>query len=229
MVKDNTRAAGTRIKSNSCSKITWSLFWNFSQVNIEGEWKTSTVTGPYADTLSISFSAMFFFTSKYSWVSLYPVLSRTCHELPNLLPNKQRRRPDEQPWVYFVLVLRGSHWTWVTKSEDIQATQQLNSTKLKEPGDKRKAESQPEVFAGKSKRDRKYQTSWERDFPWLVHDEEKNTMKSRLGFMLGIKVRRHKYWKFNETASKASWWFFGGNQKIHSASKTSDIVAQRAS
>ena len=128
----------------------------------------------------------------------------------------------------------------VTKCEDIQATQQLNSTKLKEPGDKRKAESQPEVFAGKSKRDRKYQTSWERDFPWLVHDEEKNTMKckiccsfpeiadkssslfigngafrrttiqahakskthfkcfwyrmtSRLGFMLGIKVRRHKY------------------------------------
>ena len=56
----------------------------------------------------------------------------------------------------------------VTKSEDIQATQQLNSTKLKEPGDKRKAESQPEVFAGKSKRDRKYQTSWEHDFPWLV-------------------------------------------------------------
>ena len=51
----------------------------------------------------------------------------------------------------------------VTKSEDIQATQQLNSTKLKEPGDKRKAESQPEVFAGKSKRDRKYQTSWERE------------------------------------------------------------------
>ena len=51
-------------------------------------------------------------------------------------------------------------FTWksldtVTKSEDIQATQQLNSTKLKEPGDKRKAESQPEVFAGKSKRDQK--------------------------------------------------------------------------
>ena len=68
----------------------------------------------------------------------------------------------------------------VTKSEDIQATQQLNSTKLKEPGDKRKAESQPEVFAGKSKRDRKYQTSWERDFPWLVHDEEKNTMKCKI-------------------------------------------------
>ena len=41
----------------------------------------------------------------------------------------------------------------VTKSEDSQATQQLNSTKLKEPGDKRKAESQPEVFAGKRKRD----------------------------------------------------------------------------
>ena len=83
VVNDNSRAAGTRIKSKSCSKITWSLFWNFSQVNIEGEWKTSTVTGPYADTLSISFSAMFFFTSKYSRVSLYPVLSRTCHELPN--------------------------------------------------------------------------------------------------------------------------------------------------
>ena len=59
----------------------------------------------------------------------------------------------------------------VTKSEDIQATQQLNSTKLNEPGDKRKSESQPEVFAGKSKRDRKYQMSWECDFPWLVHDE----------------------------------------------------------
>ena len=68
----------------------------------------------------------------------------------------------------------------VTKSEDIQATQQLNSTKLKESGDKRKAESQPEVFAGKSKRDRKYQTSWERNFPWLVHDEEKNTMKCKI-------------------------------------------------
>ena len=30
----------------------------------------------------------------------------------------------------------------------------------------RKAESQPEVFAGKSKRDRKYQTSWEREMKW---------------------------------------------------------------
>ena len=66
----------------------------------------------------------------------------------------------------------------VTKSEDIQATQQLNSTN--EPGDERKAASQPEVFAGKSKWDRKYQTSWERDFPWLVHDEEKNTMKCKI-------------------------------------------------
>ena len=37
----------------------------------------------------------------------------------------------------------------VTKSEDIRATQQLNFAN--EPGDKRKAESQPEVFAGKSK------------------------------------------------------------------------------
>ena len=48
----------------------------------------------------------------------------------------------------------------VTKSEDIQATQQLNSTKLKEPGDKRKAESQPEVFAGKSKGDRKWSATF---------------------------------------------------------------------
>ena len=47
--------------------------------------------------------------------------------------------------------------------KDIQATQQLKFTN--EPGDKRKAESQPEVFAGKSKRDRKYQTSRERDHP----------------------------------------------------------------
>ena len=52
-----------------------------------------------------------------------------------------------------------SFWFYaeVTKSEDIQAAQQLNSTKLKEPGYKRKAESQPEVFPGRSKRDRKYQ------------------------------------------------------------------------
>ena len=50
--------------------------------------------------------------------------------------------------------MRKSLYT-VTKRENIQATQQLNSTN--EPGDKRKAESQPEVFAGKSKRDRKYQ------------------------------------------------------------------------
>ena len=54
----------------------------------------------------------------------------------------------------------------VTVSEDIQAAQQLNPTN--KPGDKRKAESQPEVSAGKSKQDRKYQMSWERDFPWLV-------------------------------------------------------------
>ena len=49
-----------------------------------------------------------------------------------------------------------SFWFYpeVTKSEDIQATQQLNLTN--ELGDKRKAESQPEVFAGKSKRDQKY-------------------------------------------------------------------------
>ena len=52
-----------------------------------------------------------------------------------------------------------SFWLYpeVTKSEDIQATQQLNFTN--EQGDKRKADSQPQVFAGKSKQDRKYQTS----------------------------------------------------------------------
>ena len=55
---------------------------------------------------------------------------------------------------------------------------ELNTTN--EPRDKRKAESQPEVFAGKSKRDQKYQTSWERDFPWLVHNEENNTMKCKI-------------------------------------------------
>ena len=102
----------------------------------------------------------------------------------------------------------------VTKSEDIQATQQLNSTKLKEPGDKRKAESQPEVFAGKSKRDRKYQTSWERDFPWLVHDEEKNTMKCKICC------------SFPEIADKSSSLFIGNGAfrrttiQAHAKSKT---------
>ena len=54
-----------------------------------------------------------------------------------------------------------SFWFYpeVTKSEDIQATQQLNFTNELHIGDKRKAESQPQVFAGKSKQDRKYQTS----------------------------------------------------------------------
>ena len=41
----------------------------------------------------------------------------------------------------------------VTESEDIPATQQLNSEN--ESGNKRKAESQPEVFPGQSKRDKK--------------------------------------------------------------------------
>ena len=40
------------------------------------------------------------------------------------------------------------------KARTFQATQQLNFTN--ELGDKRKAESQPEVFAWKSKRDGKY-------------------------------------------------------------------------
>ena len=138
------------------------------------------------------------------------------------------------PWCiasYYIIKLRNTHdaisstgqWQFrfgftrtqslkdtVTKSVDIQATQQLNSTKLKEPGDKRKAESQPEVFAGKSKRDRKYQTSWERDFPWLVHDEEKNTMKCKI-------------WQI---ADKSSFLFIGNGAfrrttiQAHAKSKT---------
>ena len=87
----------------------------------------------------------------------------------------------------------------VNKSEDVQATQQLHSTN--EPGDKRKAESQPEVFAGK--RDRKYQTSWERDFPWLVHDEEKNTMKCKICC------------SFPEIADKSSSHFIGNGAFRH--------------
>ena len=126
---------------------------------------------------------------------MYPVLSRTCHKLPN----KQRWQKSLDT---------------VTKSEDIQATQQLNCTKLKEPGDKRKAESQPEVFAGKSKRDRKYQTSLERDFPWLVHDEEKNTMKCKICC------------SFPEIADKSSSLFIGNGAfkrttiQAHAKSKT---------
>ena len=47
-----------------------------------------------------------------------------------------------------------SFWFYL---KDIQETKQVKFTY--EPGEKRKAESQPEVFAGKSKRDRKYQIS----------------------------------------------------------------------
>ena len=36
---------------------------------------------------------------------------------------------------------------------------------------------------GKRKQDRKYQTSWERDFPWLVHNEENNTMKNKIAVL----------------------------------------------
>ena len=91
-------------------------------------------------------------------------------------------------------------------------TQQLNSTELKEPGDKRKAESQPEVFTGKSKW--KYQTSWERDFPWLVHDEEKNTMKRKI------------FCSFPEIADKSSSLLIGNGAfrhttiQAHTKSKT---------
>ena len=40
---------------------------------------------------------MFFFTSKYSWVSLCPVLARTSHELTKQTNIVQISRPDEQP------------------------------------------------------------------------------------------------------------------------------------
>ena len=115
---------------------------------------------------------MFFFTSKYSWVSLCPVLSRTSHEL-----TKQTNMAAW--WATMSLFCFGFTWKsldTVTKTEDIQATQQLNSTN--EPGDKTKAESQPQVFAGKSKRDRKYQISCH----WLVHvhEEGNNTMEWKI-------------------------------------------------
>ena len=104
------------------------------------------MTGPYADTSSISFSAMFFFS--YSWVSLCPGLSQTCHEL-----TKQTKMAAW--WAAMSLFRFGftrKSLDTVTKSADIQATLQLNSTN--KPGDERKAESQPGVFSGKSKRDR---------------------------------------------------------------------------
>ena len=107
-----------------------------------------------------------------------------------------------------------SFWLYreVAKSEDIQATQQLNFTK--ELGNTRKVESQPEVFAGKSKQDQKYQMSWEHDFPWLVHDEENNTMKCKICY------------SFPEITDKSSSLFIGNcafrctTIQAHAKSKT---------
>ena len=82
----------------------------------------------------------------------------------------------------------------VTEREDIQSTQHLNSTNV--PGVKRKAESQPEVFAGKN---------WEGDFPWLVYDEEKNTVKCKI------------YCSFPEIADKSSPLFIGNGAHRHLA------------
>ena len=109
--------------------------------------------------------------------------------------------------------MRKSLYT-VTKREDIQATQQLNSTN--EPGDKRKAECRPEVFAGKSKQDWKYQMSWEHDFPWLklVHKKEKSTMKCKICC------------SFPKIADKSSFLFIGKGAlkrttiQAHAKSKT---------
>ena len=151
---------------------------------------------------------MFFFTSKYSWVILCPVLSPTCHEL-----TKQTKMAAW--WATISLFRFGftrKSLDTVSKSKNIQATQQLNYTN--EPGDERKGESQPEVFAGKSKRDRKYQTSRERDFPWLVHDDEKNTMKCKICY------------SFPKIADKSSSLFIGNGAfrrttiQAHAKSKT---------
>ena len=225
VVKDNTRAAGTRIKSNSCSKIAWSLFWNFSQVNVEGEWKTSTVTGPYTDALSISFSAMFFFTSKYWWVSLYPVLSRTCHELPN----KQRWRLDKQPWVYFVLVLRASHWT---QSIKVRTSKQHNSFKilqsLRNQETREKLNLNQKSSLGKANEIENTKRHGSATFLGL-YTMKKRTPWSAKFAVLFPKLLTNLAPCSLETLPLGVLWFFGGNQKIHSASKTSDIVAQRAS
>ena len=107
----------------------------------------------------------------------------------------------------------------VSESENIQATQLLNYTN--EPGDKRKAESQPEVFTGKSKRDQNYQTSCERNFPWLVHNEEKNTMKCKICC------------SFPEIADKSSSLFIGNGAfrrstiQAHATSKVTSIVLKQ--
>ena len=155
--------------------------------------------GPYANTPSISCSAMFFFVGKSvpSPLTNFPRTNQT-NKYGGLMSNHK-----------FI-----SFWFYpkVTKSEDIQATQQLNFTN--ELGDKRKAESQPEVFAGKGKRDRKYQMSWERDFPGLVQDGENNTMKCKL-------CR-----SFPEIADKSSTLFIGNSAfrcttiQAHPQSKT---------
>ena len=193
MVKDNTWATGTRIKSNSCSKITWSLFWNFSQVNREGAWKQ--VQWRVLTPIHSVFRFPPCFSSRASIHGKF---------VPSPLTYLPRTKTKMAAWwatmSLFRFGLTRKSLDTVTKSEDIQATQQLNSTKLKEPGDEK---------------------SWisTRSLRWEKQTRSKipNFMGARnemgLGFMLGIKVRRHKYWKFNETASQASWWFFFGQPK----------------
>ena len=60
----------------------------------------------------------------------------------------------------------GSHWT---QSLKVRTSKQHNSSILQTNQETRE-------MLNLCKRDRKYQMSWERDFRWLVHDEEKNTL-----------------------------------------------------
>ena len=122
------------------------------------------------------FSALFFFTGKYHGKFLPSPLTN----LPRTnQTNKDAGLMSSHEFIsfwFYAEVTGQSLEVRTSKQHKIQ----LNSTN--EPGDERKAESQPQVFAGKSKRDRRYKTSWEGDFPWLVHDEEHHEMQNLLFF-----------------------------------------------
>ena len=142
------------------------------------------MTVPYPDTSSISFSAMFFFTSKYSWVSLCPVLARTSHEL-----NKQTNivltqisRPDEQP-------------TNRTEGHPSNTTAKVYKwTRNQETREKLNLNQKSSLGKANEIENTKRHCS---DFPWLVHDEENNTMKSKICC------------SFPEIADKSSSLFIG--------------------
>ena len=53
-------------------------------------------------------------------------------------------------------------------------------------------------------------------------------MTSLLGFMLGVKLEHTCIENSMKRRAKRAGDFLGGNQKIHSASKTRVLVAQRA-